>query len=156
MSDHDPNGDDDFLKPPVRVESKPNSSRYALHKTSMFPAFIPNAPGNTHTGVAPTVEMEEIQPPAPVEIKVKDTPTLGQVLNVRTVVSQLIERNLTAWKALPAMVRDTMLSTPELFRIWHQSLTGVDSMPHIIYNGVVLKYTGDSSKQWVLDGITNQ
>lgn len=113
-----------------------------VNKTRMFPAYVPDpaqqAPQHA-VGLAPTVEMEEYVP----------SPS---VLDVKMVVSMLIEKHLVAWKALPSNIRDMLLSHPEKFQL-HSKITAGLEIPIITYNGVSFQYL-EGARTWSLESIT--
>ena len=70
--------------------------------------------------------------------------------SVQTVISDLIERNVDAWKKLPKPLKDKLIAEPHKFRfVWDQAKCGNDGPPKIIYNGVMIWFSG----QWLLDTI---
>lgn len=93
--------------------------------------------------IAPTEMMQAVVPQVPVIINSTETTT------VRTIVSQLIERDVNAWTALPQEVRDMMLSAPSTFTIIPNKIAG--GMPHISFKGVELRWNG--AECWVLISI---
>jgi hypothetical protein len=73
--------------------------------------------------------------------------------SVRTVITDLVERNVEAWKKLPLAMRDKLIREPTKFRfVWDQAKCGNDGPPKIIYNGVMIWYSG----QWLLDTIVEE
>jgi hypothetical protein len=72
--------------------------------------------------------------------------------SVRTVITDLIERNIEAWKKLPLIMRDKMIREPNKFRfVWDQAKCGEDGPPKIIYNGVMIWFSGT----WILETLVD-
>jgi hypothetical protein len=72
--------------------------------------------------------------------------------SVKTVISDLIERNVDAWKVLPQAMKDKLIAEPHKFRfVWDQAKCGKDGPPKIIYNGVMIWFSG----QWLLDTLVD-
>ena len=73
-----------------------------------------------------------------------------KTLSVRDVISRLIERNVTAWKALPLSVRAAMVDRAHDFQFLPVvTVKEGDLDLNILYNGVVWKYRADYG-QWVI------
>lgn len=93
--------------------------------------------------LAPTEMMQALIPTAPVVIGEKTT-------SVKTIVSQLIERDVAAWTALPQDTRDLMLANPDSFTLV-PSGSHPNDIPNVRYKGVELKWNGAES--WLLVSI---
>lgn len=90
---------------------------------------------------------------APQDKKVEPTQPMEAVrtLTVKDVISKLIEVNATAWAALPQSMKDALIERPQDFQFINP---GAGSTVNILYNGVVLRYSGASSiSAWVVDKI---
>lgn len=83
--------------------------------------------------------------------KVDTTVEMHAVIDsVKTVITDLIERNVEAWRALPLAIRDKMIREPQKFSfVWDQAKCGNDGPPKILYNGVMIWYSGN----WLIDTI---
>ena len=101
-----------------------------------------------HTMTYSFVEPSEQRP------KVDTTVEMHAVIDsVKTVITDLIERNVEAWRALPLTIRDKMIREPQKFSfVWDQAKCGVNGPPKILYNGVMIWYSG----QWLVDTIVEQ
>lgn len=148
MSDHDPNGDDDWANPMHRIghgrgddsnmghESVPNKPRVTQPYSVIDPNRIVNVGGSK---VDPTVPMHAVE-----------------TLTIKDIVHRLIERNLQAWKALPEKIRDAMMERPQDFQLvgskdFNSSLKeGFDY--DIMYNGTVWRYNS-VGVNWVIANI---
>lgn len=104
-------------------------SKRMSNKPTMAYMFVPEAEARRRHGggVAPTEEM----------------PALPGPTTVQDIVTLLIEKEVSAWMALPKEVRDMMLTTPALFTIVQSKIPG--GMPHISYSGVELRWDGADS-----------
>jgi hypothetical protein len=146
MSDHDPNGDDDFLRYGRRDDSNMgHESVPARHKTVAY-SFVDGK--EVPMTSRPAREMPAVQATPIVSVNAALAPTEEMVavplptkpLDVKAVVSNLIEKDIEAWKRLPTSVRDLMLKTPEKFSFYEFTGTGEDLTPDIIYGGVRFRY----------------
>ncbi len=72
-------------------------------------------------------------------------------LDVKMVVQLLVEKHLVAWKALPANIRDMLLSQPQKFQLHSKVIAGIE-VPIITYNGVSFQYL-DNARHWCLESI---
>lgn len=161
MSDHDPNGDDDWDNPMHRIgygrgddnadglkhgrrnddsnmghESVPYKPRATQPYSMIDPNRIVNVGAST---VEPTVPMHAVE-----------------ILSVKDIVHRLIERNLQAWKALPEKIRDAMMERPQEFQlIGNKEYNGTSKENFdydILYNGTVWRYNG-AGVNWVIANI---
>lgn len=103
-----------------------------------------NRPSPRHTMAYSFVEASQ-------KPKVDTTVEMYAVIDsVKTVITDLIERNVEAWRKLPLEVRDKMIREPQKFSfVWDQAKCGNDGPPKILYNGVMIWYSGN----WLLDTI---
>lgn len=105
----------------------------APRKTMAYSFVDPNV---RRTAVAPTEEMVA----QPVRIP-------G---SVKALVSELIEKDVEAWRALPAEVRSTLMDLPGTCLLVPNEKTNI---PNLIINGVELRCNGT---EWVLVTIHNK
>lgn len=110
---------------------------------------LPPMRPRTHTMAYSMVDPDRDQRP-----KVDTTIEMyAAVDSVKTVISDLIERNVDAWKNLPKTMKDKLIAEPQKFRfVWDQAKCGKDGPPKIIYNGVMIWFSG----QWLLDSIVEE
>lgn len=138
MSDHDPNGDDDFLTrgPHYHDDDSNPQSRLGYgrgddHRVQIMPIRMIG-----EKKVEPTVPMEAVE-----------------LLSVKDIIHRLVERNLQAWRALPEKVRDRMLERPQDFQlIPAKDRKEGDFDWDILYAGTVWHYHG-SKLVWLLQDI---
>ncbi len=83
------------------------------------------------------------------EKKVEPTQPSPDTLTVKDVITKLIEANSEAWARLPTSVKDALIERPQDFQFITVSPGGRD-LVNILYNGVVLRYTGNL---WAIDKI---
>lgn len=126
MSDHDPNGDEDFYDNP-------------LHR-------IGYGRGDDHVQIMParviSVGEHKVEPTVPMYAV--------ETLSVKDIVHRLIERNLQAWKALPEKIRDAMMERPQEFQlIPNKTAKEGDFDYSILYNGTVWRYH-NTALVWVI------
>jgi len=117
MSDHDPNGDEDFYDNP-------------LHR-------IGYGRGDDHVEIMPArvinVGEKKMEPTVPMHAV--------EILTVKDIVHRLIERNLQAWKALPEKIRDAMMERPQEFHLIPTKNPKEGDFDYsILYNGTVWRY----------------
>lgn len=131
MSDHDPNGDDDWANPMSRM----GYGRGDDHHVQIMPARVINVGGT----MEPTIPMEAVE-----------------LLTVKDIIHRLVERNLQAWRALPEAVRDRMLDRPQDFQLVVNKTyiaTSKENFDYdITYNGTVWRYSG-AGVNWILANI---
>lgn len=75
----------------------------------------------------------------------------GRAITIQTLVSDLMERNMAAWLALPLSLKSKLLETPTRFRFAGGEKAG--SVPNIIINGVEIHYyqfSGGNTGYWSL------
>ena len=131
MSDHDPNGDDDFSNPMSKIGyGRGDDVAHAptQHKPRMTQAYSMIDPQRVVNvgaqAMDPTVPMYAVE-----------------TLTVKDIVHRLIERNLQAWKALPEKIRDAMMERPQEFQlIPSKTAKEGDFDYNILYNGTVWRY----------------
>jgi hypothetical protein len=68
-------------------------------------------------------------------------------LNIKRLITNLIEINVDAWKSLPLSVQEMMMDIPTKFKF---SDVNGGTIPDIIYNGVRLRWTNNC---WTLVSI---
>ena len=128
MSDHDPNGDDDWANPMTRIGYGRGDDQAPIH-----PIRVINVGGKA---MEPTVPMEAVE-----------------ILNVKDIIHRLVERNLQAWRALPEAVRDRMIERPQDFRLVGNKMYNHSSKENfdydIVYNGTLWRYNG-AGVCWVI------
>lgn len=66
---------------------------------------------------------------------------------VQDIVTQITEREINAWLAIPVNIRGMMLVNPELFTLIANE-TYPNDIPYFSMNGMVFKWNGDN--QWYL------
>lgn len=138
MSDHDPNGDDDFTNPMSRLGyGRGDDVVPAQHKPRMTQAYSFVEPRKIiNVGehqMDPTVPMYAVE-----------------TLTVKDIVHRLIERNLQAWKALPEKIRDAMMERPQEFQLVPTKSPKSDDFDYsILYNGTVWRYHA-TALVWVI------
>jgi hypothetical protein len=93
--------------------------------------------------IAPTEMMPAVDPKS---IQIINAP---EPTTVKSIVTELIEREIDCWHALPQDVRDLMLSDPSQFTIIPNKIQG--GMPHISFRGVEMSWSG--ADNWVLVSI---
>ena len=144
MSDHDPNGDDDFLKKPMsrigygRGDDVANQPiQYKPRMTQAYSMIDPQRVVNVgEKTVDPTIPMHAVEN-----------------LTIKDIVHRLIERNLQAWKALPEKIRDAMMERPQEFQlIPTKSPKESDFDYSILYNGTVWRYH-PTQLNWIIADI---
>lgn len=132
MSDHDPNGDEDFYDNPLHRIGYGRGDDHV----QIMPAKVINV---GEKKVDPTVPMHAVE-----------------ILTVKDIVHRLIERNLQAWKALPEKIRDAMMERPQEFQlIGNKEYNGTSKENFdydIQYNGTVWRYNG-AGVNWVIANI---
>lgn len=160
MSDHDSNGDDDFMEKtiPNSYGSGDLTRTQPMRKHTMTYSIVDEAEAKRRHGgsassrmgslpLAPTEEMVAMLPLVPVSpINIISAPP---ATTVKDIVNQLIERDLLAWTALPQDFKDMMLTEPAKFTIIPNAVVG--GMPHISYVGV--EFMWDGSDTWRLVGL---
>lgn len=139
MSDHDPNGDDDFLSrgPYYRDDDSNPQSHLGYGRGDDIPVKLKPRMTQAYSFVEPqrviNVGERTVEPTVPMEAM--------EVLTVKDVVHRLIERNLQAWRALPERVRDRILERPQDFQlVSNTSRKEGDFDYNILYNGTVWRY----------------
>ena len=110
-----------------------NQGGHNPRKTMAYSFVDPTA---RRTALAPTEEMVA-QP-----LRIPGT--------VKSLVSELIEKDVEAWRALPVEVRSTLMDMPGACLIVPNEKTGI---PNLIVNGVELRCNGT---EWVLVTIHNK
>lgn len=76
-----------------------------------------------------------------------------KTLTIKSVVSDLIEKDLLAWKHLPQSVRDAMMERPADFQFIKCFLeTGTNVDFNILHNGTIWRWK-PAIKCWVLEDI---
>lgn len=155
MSDHDPNGDDDFLRHGRRDDSNMGHESVPRHKTVAY-SFVDGK--EVPMGSRLAREMPAVQATPIVSVNAALAPTeemeavpLAQPMTVRRVIASIIEVDMMAWKTLPVSVQELLLSSPTSFRFHEfQKMSGLNLVPDIIYNGVRFRYEcdgeGDNAK----------
>jgi len=130
MSDHDPNGDDDWANPMTRIGYGRGDDQAPIH-----PIRVINVGGKA---MEVTVPMDAVE-----------------LLNVKDIIHRLVERNLQAWKALPESIRDKMLDRPQDFRLVGNKMYNGTSKENfdydIIYNNTLWRYNGASLNWFIAD-----
>lgn len=133
MSDHGPNGDDDWANPMTRIGHGRGDPEW---NAPIHPKRVINVGGKA---MEPTVPMEAVE-----------------LLNVKDIIHRLVERNLQAWRALPEAVRDKMLDRPQDFHLVGNKMYNSASKENfdydIIYNGTLWRYNG-AGVNWVIADI---
>lgn len=143
MSDHDPNGDDDFLRygnlPRVDEEWDDNPLHNIGYGRGDDKPVAPIKPRMTqaYSFIDPqrviNVGEKTVEPTVPMEAV--------ELLSVKDIVHRLIERNLQAWRALPERVRDKMLERPQDFQLIPTKREKEGDFDwSILYNGTVWRY----------------
>lgn len=149
MSDHDPNGDDDWANPMTRIghgrgddyqdglkHGRRNDDSNMGHESVSVKPRVTQAYSFVNTGdhrVEPTVPMHAVE-----------------TLTVKDIVHRLIERNLQAWKALPEKIRDAMMERPQDFQlIPAKTAKDSDFDYSILYNGTVWRYH-NTQLNWII------
>jgi len=132
MSDHDPNGDDDWANPMTRI----GYGRGDDNHVQIMPARVISV---GERKVDPTVPMDAVE-----------------TLTVKDIIHRLVERNLQAWRALPESIRDKMLEHPQDFRLIGNKMYNSTSKENfdydIVYNGTLWRYNG-AGVHWVIADI---
>ena len=169
MSDHDPNGDDDFLSNPMHSigYGRGDDTAKALggfggesargHRnddSNMGHESVPHKPRVTqaYSVIDPNrivnVGEKKVDPTVPMYAV--------EILTMKDIVHRLIERNLQAWKALPEKIRDAMMERPQEFQlIGNKDYNGSSKENFdydILYNGTVWRYNG-AGVNWVIANI---
>jgi hypothetical protein len=70
--------------------------------------------------------------------------------SIESIVSELVEKHVTAWLTLPKTVRKLMLSDPSLFILVISEKA--DTPPHIVYADVEFRYS-PSADAWIITNI---
>lgn len=126
MSDHDPNGDDAFLRRPRTIFASDDDDN-PMHRISYGRGDDMKA--ETAPGVGKKVEtiiaMEVVN-----------------ILTVKDIILQLIEPHTQAWKDLPKSVRDAMMDRPQNFQL-RPLPARPNGTPDIVYNGTVWRHWSD-------------
>jgi len=145
MSDHDPNGNDDFRNKRVNF-GQPKydlSATQPMRKNTMMYSMVDaeeakrrHGGSSQVSGTAPTEEM-----PALEEL---------HITTVKMIVSQIIENDIRAWTSLPASMKDLLLAQPELFTLV-PDVTYSNDIPCLHYEGIEMKWNGQDS--WLVVGI---
>lgn len=72
---------------------------------------------------------------------------LPKTTTVQDIVTQITEREINAWLAIPVIIRGMMLANPEQFTLIANE-TYPNDIPYFSMNGMVFKWNGDN--QWYL------
>lgn len=73
-------------------------------------------------------------------------------LTTKEVVTQLIERNLQAWKSLPTTIRTAFLERPQDFQLIPSKSPKLEDCDYdILYNGTVWRYSAKFSVWAIID-----
>lgn len=124
MSDHDPNGDDNFRRHFV-PQDEDEVPVHHPRKTAAYSFIDPDRIVNVgEKKVEPTQPMEAVDKP----------------LTVRDVISRLIEVNSGAWVSLPQSMKDALIDRPKDFQFVDSFLGSQPTTPKILYNGVLLRF----------------
>jgi hypothetical protein len=95
------------------------------------------------TAVAPTESMEAVTMTQIKEVHHKPDVIPG---NVARLISLLIEKDVEAWRALPTLVKDFLMSQ-DSWKFLPNEKTGV---PNLLLNSVELRWNGT---EWVLEDL---
>lgn len=79
---------------------------------------------------------------------VPTTTAMPSVMTIQRLMTELVEVNIAAWKALPKSVRELMLRHPHKFHLDGGEKQG--SVPDILYNNVSIKFV---NSVWIIDDI---
>ena len=138
MSDHDPNGDDDWDNPMHRIGyGRGDDAQPKPRVTQPYSMIDPNRIINVgEKKVEPTVPMYAVE-----------------ILSIKDIVHRLVERNLQAWKALPEKIRDAMMERPQDFQLIPTKNPKADDFDYCIgYSGTVWRYH-PTALVWVINDI---
>lgn len=131
MSDHDPNGDDNFRHRSVPVDDDDGNPMQRIG--------YGRGDDYMKKAIEPTIPMEAVE-----------------VLTVKDIIHRLVERNLQGWRALPEKIRDRMLDRPNEFQLIGNKMYSSTSKEYfdydILYNGTVWRYNA-VSLVWVIQDI---
>lgn len=152
MSDHDPNGDDDFRGRRFADDDDSNPMNrigYGRGDDAPAPPLKPRVT-QAYSFITPdrviNVGERTVEPTIPMEAV--------EILSVKDIIHRLTERNLQAWRALPEKIRDRMLERPQDFQlVLNKQRKEGDFDYNIVYSGTVWRFHG-TAIAWVIADIS--
>lgn len=146
MSDHNPNGDDDWDNPMHRIgygrgddnadglkHGRRNDDSNMGHESVPYKPRVTQAYSMIDPNRIINVGESKVEPTVPMHAV--------EILSVKDIVHRLVERNLQAWKALPEKIRDAMMERPQNFQLIPTKNPKADDFDYSIgYSGTVWRY----------------